>query len=142
MENYWDCASITLTESTKDHWLTKVTAGALREFNRGVRPDILSAKFDRPRGDQIDGTNRGPRSLVRWVDVFVNYLLPEDLSHRVTTHVCDQETQTKSGLCPDYWFCKARCGCSSMHRGKPECLVSAPNFSSFIHCRPESGGMK
>lgn len=107
MENYWDCASITLTELTEDHWLTKVTAGTLHEFNAGLKPDILSVKFDRPRGDQIDGTNRGPRTLVRWVDVFVNYLLPEDLSHRVTTHVCDEETQTKSGLCPDYWFCKA-----------------------------------
>ncbi|PYH34261.1 uncharacterized protein BO87DRAFT_376627 [Aspergillus neoniger CBS 115656] len=107
MENYWDCASITLTESTEDHWLTKVTAGTLHEFNAGLKPDILSVKFDRPRKDQIDGTNRGPRTLVRWVDVFVNCLLPEDLSHRVTTHVYDEETQTKSGLCPDYWFCKA-----------------------------------
>jgi hypothetical protein len=107
MENYWDCASITLAKLTEHHWLTKVTADALHEFDGGLKPDILSVRFDRPRGDTIDGTNRGPRTLVRWVDVFVNNLLPKVLSHSVTTHVCNEETQTKSGLCPDYWFCKA-----------------------------------
>ncbi|RDK37895.1 hypothetical protein M752DRAFT_321628 [Aspergillus phoenicis ATCC 13157] len=64
-----------------------VTADALHEFDGGLKPDILSVRFDRPRGDTIDGTNRGPRTLVRWVDVFVNNLLPKILSHSVTTHV-------------------------------------------------------